>query len=496
MPTAVVAATTAITASLTAIGVAAPVATFSANVIVALGVTAASRFASMAISSILAPDSISAAPVGSNGQRITIRQPVPRQHVLYGEVFTAGTMFFIEKNPPYLVIGYLLANHECEELRSVFMNGTEVFLNASGVAASVLYSDFFRISTRLGTAAQTLDPIIASNFPNVVSTFRQRGHCTVVVEYDYGADDDEHREIWGETGRLQPIFRMRGKKVYDPRDGAQDPDDDTTWEWRQSTSLCIADFLRYEYGGRLTSSDIDWDLFAEAATIDDQKVELKAGGKENRYTCSGAVRLDATPFDTIQAMMTANYGLLTWANGKYGYISGSFREAVGTIHEGMIAGRVELQRERPRRELVNKIRTEFVSPERDYQLANGPLLENAAYITADGQTLEETIQLPFSEGAARAQRLAKIFMEKSRLGKRLRVPVNIEGIQYTAGDIVTVSLTNLPYADGTYEIDTVEVDFSSMTFVLSMSEHSAAPYAWDADTEEQDFTLADIDTST
>jgi len=488
-----------VSATLVAIGVPTATATWVAGTVVSLGVSAFAKLASMAISSLLAPDQ-TALEIGSNGQRVTIRQPVPRQTVLYGNVFTAGTMFFIEKNPPYLVIGYLLANHECQRLVSIYMNGTEVFFDSDGYATSVPFSDgstkFFRISTRLGTADQAIDPIIASNFSNVDSEFRQRGHMTVVIEYNYGADDDEHREIWGETGRLQPIFRVRGKKIYDPMDGAQDVDDSSTWTWNNSPALCIADFLRYEYGGRLTSSDIDWDSFKEASRIDRQKVPLNDGGTENRYTCSGAVKLDATPFDVIQQMSTANFGLLTWANGTYGYISGSYRDPVGTIYESMLAGPLEMQRERGRKELVNKIRTEFVAPERAYQLANGPILENAAYITADGQTLEETIKLPFTEGSIRVQRMSKIYMEQTRLGKSLRVPVNIEGIQYTAGDIVTVSLENLSYVNGVYEIDTIEVDFSTMTFMLSMSEHSAAPFAWDETTEEQAFTLADIDVST
>lgn len=498
MPTAIPAAITAVTSTLTTLGFSAAGAAFTAKVIVALAVSGLSKFASSAISGIL-DDQFKSPILGSAGNRVTIRQPTPKQQIIYGEAFLAGAMFFIEKDPPYLVIGYLLANHECEGLVSVYVNGIETFIDDDGYATSTPFFDgstqFLRVSFRSGTADQAIDPLIAARFGSVPSTFRQRGHCTAVVEYNYGADDDEHREIWGETGRLQPIFRVRGKKVYDPRKQGHSVDDESTWEWNDSPTLCVMDYLRHPYGGRVSSSEIDWDQIKEAVRIDRQSVARKDGESERRYTCNGIVRLDSTPFDAIRAMMTANFGTLTWEGGKYGYIAAGYREPVGTISESMLAGPVDIQSNRPRGDLVNKIRTEFVAPERDYQLANGPIYKNDAYISADGQVLEDTLKLSFTEGAPRVQRMGKIFMERTRLGKVLRFPVNIEGVQYTAGDVVRVYFENLTQANGIYEIDGISIDLISMTFEYQMTEHSAAPYAWDASTEEQDFEIEEIDTS-
>lgn len=430
------------------------------------------------------------------GQKSTIQQATPSQRLIYGVALAGGAIFFYECKPPYLYIGLVIASHEIDSIDKVYINGKEVSFNSLGEASSANFrkngtTPYVYASTRLGTSTQAIDPILAADFPELPSTFRQRGHATIVLKCLYGDSADDHEKFWG-AGAPQFLFLVNGMKVYDPRDAAQSSADASTWSWSDNPSLCLAHYLTYDKGCRRSWDAINMAALRTAADNDDQSITLASGGYEPRYSLNGVVDLSVDPSETVLNMLTANLGRLVWSEGVYSIHSGVPRDAVWTFNDNSGRGDMVVRTHRDRRGLVNKVRTVFASADREYQTVNGPVLTDADYVDEDGEIHEITITLPFTASHTTAQRIAKATMERSRLGKVTTRRESIDALRCNAADVVNIEVGFLPVLGGTFELNSIKFNHERFEFEIEAEEYSGAIYDWSVD-DEQAFTIEPVE---
>ncbi len=437
--------------------------------------------------------------VGDPGFQGTTRGAIVPQRVIYGHAFAGGAVFFEKVKPPYYTVGLLIAAHEIDAIEEVRINNVPVVMDAAG---NVLTSPFFtddgrtlaKISIRLGTADQAADPLILARYPEVGAGFRQRGHATIALEAHYGASRDEFEKVWaGQAPQL--TMRIRGKKIYNPLDPTQQQDDPSTWKWSSSPSLCWADFLRSPWGGRVPSSKFRWDRIAKAAEIDLQQVPTRSGIWEQRYSCDGIIDTSAPAIDAIRGILTCNRGIMSWIADGYTVDAGAPRQPCFTIHEKLLVGGVEYRADTPRSELVNVVRTRFVAPDRDYQIVDGPILERTDLIASDGARYEQTLDMIMVEGSARAQRLAKAYLEDGRLSRTVQLTLDVEAIALEPGDIVKVDLPSLMTddLDGLYEVQSISFTEAFTALAVTLVETSPDIYQFDPTVDEQFFAFEEAE---
>ena len=153
------------------------------------------------------------------GQSVSVRGGVVPARLVLGTVRTSGAYFFLEVKPPYLCIGLLLAAHEINAVKRIWVNGTEVILGknlvnpvgGTGSAATnvsnIGFADnepwvrsdgrrLLQVSVGLGGDDQTVDPLIQVLCPWVGGAFRQRGNARIVFLAHYGNDRDEHEKVF------------------------------------------------------------------------------------------------------------------------------------------------------------------------------------------------------------------------------------------------------------------------------------------------------------
>ena len=430
--------------------------------------------------------------------RQVVKQSTPRRRFLYGKALVGGAYCYLNKNPPYLVSQFLIAAHRCEALDAVYINGFRCEFNTSGAATTPRFrvngTPYLNISTRLGDPDQTIDTLLSSEFADIPSTFRQRGQTTVTLKAYYGVDYDDHEEVWGPAGNFAPLFLMRGKPVHDPRIYSSDQDDDTTWNYTDNWALCLADWMRSPYGGRKKTTQIDWDAVAEEADICDVPVGLSNGGSEARYTLNGGFQSDQNPFEVVESMLRAGgEAACLWRRGKFAPQVDIPRDTVRTLTQKDILAGFQFRSARGRYETLNTVQSEFVFPDRDYKAAVTPPLINAADLASDGQELAQTVSRPFVSGEERAQRLDKITLQRSRLGRELRVMVGIEHLELETGDHVIIEFADFPMVNGTYVIRLMVAGEMLRTLELTLQEAPAATlHEWDPSTEVQDTTQVEI----
>ncbi len=441
--------------------------------------------------------------------RYTERQSIPNKRVILGEAFVGGALFFEQVKAPYLYLGLLLNHGEIDSVQKIFIGANQLSFSAIsegaaltplGVADQPSYSTRLQVSLGYGGAAQTIDPILAADFSSLASTFRQRGIARAVFRYHYGADQTEFIELWGQVSRPNAYLLVRGVVVYDPRDPTQDLDDESTWAWSNNASLVQAYYLTRDWGGRIATDKIDWDKVAEAADYDDELVGCADGTFIKRFTIDGVATLNQKPFDVMTALLTANRGQVLSSRGMTWVSSSKPRTPVAAIYDSILAGGIEYRAAKPKRDLVNKLQVRFVASEQDYQTVDGPILDRTDLQADDGEVLTATLDLPFTLDHRRAQRLQKAFLDTSRLGRTITCKVDIAWLAVCAedpiGNAVTFASDLFSQANGTYLVQSLAFADNFSTIELALTEYdSSIESDWNPSTDEQAFTLADLDVS-
>lgn len=526
MPQAVhepVSATIGLTALITSLGASAPVAGAIGGFIV----TSALSIGVSLVASLLQPqqgtgalDSSLANTNATQSSQVSSRQAVPFQRVIVGGAFVGGPFFFEQVKPPYLTVGTLLNRGAITAVDYIWIGTNKLVFNSLPFGSSVSpigidgqpdYANRLTVSLKQGLTTDGVDPLILADYPNVGATFKQEGIATAVLRYHFGGTDTSaatqaaFTALWGNSGRPQSYFFIRGVVAYDPRDPTQDIDDESTWAWTNNATLVQAYYLTRSWGGRIPMAKVLWDKIADSADYDDEVIACGNGTLIKRHTIDGVITLNQRPSEVIPKMLTANRAWLLEAGGKIWIESSRPKTASVTIHDGILATAIKYTGGKPKADLVNKMQVRIVAPDQDYQLTDGPVLDRTDLQTIDQETLTGTLSLDYtldtSPNVSRVQRLQKAFLESARLGRTITCSVDAGKILAIApdelvGSVATFDSELFDNANGTYRITSVGFSDDFTTISLAMTEYDASiETAWDPTTDEQDFELTPVDVS-
>lgn len=459
---------------------------------------------------------------GLNSQAIKYneRQAIPSKRIIYGTVQVGGALFFEEVKPPYLTMGHLLCAEQITAFRRVWLGTTEIVfaslspgmvLTPLAVVGQPDYPNRLKLSVRLGSTTQTIDPLLAADFLSLDASFRQRGIATAVLRYHYGTDFNEYTALWGQSSRPNPLFLVDGIAVPDPRIPSHildwDPDDPdsvaaakASWSFSNTAALVQTHYLTQRYGGRIRPQRIDWDKVARAADWDDGLIGCNDGTLIKRHTIDGVVTLNQPPSTVIAGMLKANRGFVLQSAGMVWTSSSPPRSAIGTIHDGLLTGPLDYRAARPKRDLVNRVKLRFIADDREYQFVDGPVLTRSDLRIADGELLDGTLELPFTRDHRRAQRLEKAFLENNRIGRYLTCRCDVQLLAQLsdelAGNCVNFDSVLFPKANGLYLCTDwgFADNFSSLDLILVEYDPSIET-AYNCNADEQPFVLADLNVS-
>lgn len=445
-----------------------------------------------------AGDAVSASVNNSQAVQVVERQPIPAKRILYGYVKTSGALFFEDVKPPFLYQGLLICDAQITGVQSVWI-GTEqiafsaltpnTILTPIGTTGQPNYPGRLKLSLRLGSPSQVIDPLLHADFTSLDSSFRQQGVATAVLRYQYGTDFTEYTALWGQVARPTPLFLIQGIPVPDPRIPSHILQYDTSdplavqaaqasWSFSNNASLIQAHYLTQRYGGRINPSRIDWSKVAKAADWDDGLVYRNDGTYFKRHTIDGVVTLNQSPTGPLAGMIAANRGFVLESAGRV-WVSSSYpRSPIATIYDGLLTGPIEYRAAKPKRDMINRTKVRFIAADREYQEVDGPVLTRLDLKAADGELLDATLDLPFTMdigNAGRVQRLQKAFLANSRLGRQISCTCDVMMLadcsDELVGNSVVFNSVLFAQANGTYFVSDwgFTDNFSSIT--LSLTEY-------------------------
>jgi len=357
------------------------------------------------------------------------------------------------------------------------------FASASGVteaagASITLTEQYVFASHHLGAADQTADPGLVSALADWTTAHRLRGICYSWIQIAYNGN-----KFPVGIPKISAVVKGR-TDIYDPRTGATG--------WSDNSALCLAHYLTRPEGlGANYATAMEESQLIAAANVCDESVTLAGGGTAPRYTCNGTYTTDASPEDVIPKMSTAMAGTVVKSGGKWLVLPGYYDSPTIELTDDFLRGPLSVKPRQPRDQLFNAVRGTFANKAGNYIPADFPEIRNATYEAQDnGEVIYKDVELAFTDNAAEAQRIAKIYLEQGRQQIVVSYPANLWAMKVQAGRTVTVTNARFGWSqkpfvvqDWQFSVYQDENGGQALGVDLTLRETAAAVFNWNSGEE-------------
>lgn len=423
---------------------------------------------------------------------------ITTHRIIYGTRRVGGQVFFRDTTNSgldnlgntssgtnkFLHVCIAFAGHECEEISKVFFDDTEVNLDENGWATNDRYiktvtipseevggedteadKSFVRVKKHLGASDQTADSDLVNEHPNWTVDHRARGICYAYVRLEYDAN------IFDRIPKI--TAEIKGKKIYDPRT------EETVFS--NNAALCIRDYIVSEYGLNASNDEVDDTFFSAAANTCEEQVELADGTFQDRYTCDTVLERDQQVIDNLSQLTSAIAGVVTYSQGKFRCHVGEYEIPTITVTDSWLAGDIQVVPRANRKDLFNAVKGVFIDEENNYQPTDFPMVTNSTYETQDGgERIAKDIQLSCTTNVQRAQRMAKIILEKHRQAITINFPMNFSALELSVYDNFMYSNADLGWTNKVFKVQKWEFAENGQGINITAKEEASNQYDWNA----------------
>jgi len=400
-----------------------------------------------------------------------IRSAVAPINIIYGTAKVGGVLtcwFTTGDVGQYHHWTQVFAYHRVDGIAAWYVGDEQVTVDGNGWVTTAKYcrggtTPLIRLRLYDGTQTTLDADLLAASNGGFKATDAGTG-CAYIYAY-FEADYD----VFGQMGAPKISAVVRGKPLYDPRNGAT--------AFTDNVVLAARDYLLADYGLRCSSIEVnDTDIIA-AANICDEAVPL-VSGSQARYTCNGVLRADANLKSNLENLIDAMAGTAVWSQGLWRVRAGAYETPTGvSIGVDDVIEVEDLIAYTPRRELFNTVTGTFVDPENLYAEKQFPVVTNATYVAQDGgQTIERQLTMPLCNGAIRAQRMAKIEIERARQAVTVTMLCKWKVYDLTPGDHVAVTIPRYGWAGKVFFVGSRSISPDGIRYVLR--ETAAGVWAW------------------
>jgi hypothetical protein len=427
------------------------------------------------------PKIVTSTSLGTNLQ--LSGDPESVRYIFYGEAWTAGDLRFrkatgVSNADLYLVI--VLAGHEIDSVQQVIGDKQVLTLDGGGTVSAVdgvsTHGWVGRMTWRFytGTDTQTADAALTTAFPVEWDS----NHHLKGLAYAIG-----HLTFDETAMNTIPEFRflVRGRKVYDPRldstnggSGSQRVATPSTWAWSRNAVLCHNDFDRgivvngvVIAGLGIASTRFDWPNVIAEANVCDENVSLAAGGNQKRYTADGVIDPRQGPDGIRQTFQLAFAGEAPLADGKIRYYAGAYRTPTLSLVDDHFVGPIQHNVWPGEGDRVDTAQGSFASYAEFGSVVDYAPIALASATASSPRIASIDLQLVSDitnsagvyDGGARAQRIAKLLLEKQAAGKQLKLTTSLYGLRCVPGETVQVTRSSLGLAAQTMRVGEMQLRF-------------------------------------
>lgn len=365
-----------------------------------------------------------------------LRAAAAARTIIYGRTITSGLLFFAEEEKgeqdegEWVHLAIALCGHPIDGVDFIWLGDDDFGTYPSTHAQWELHS-----------GRTTPDPFMLEHCPSWKSDMVGRGITWVRVSLKFD------QKLFP-AGIPNVKLQIRGKQVYDPRDGVT--------RWTENVPLIARDYLRWVC--EVPPEDIDDNLFVQGANISDEQVAA-GSASEARYRMCAIISADDARSPVLDDMCQACAGEMTYIAGKHGMLVGAYYgPATMTLSADQIISDVNIIPESSYSDKINTVTGIFIDPGQGYVEADYPAVKVQAFIDKDGGEYSEDLKLKYVPSEFQAQRLAQIKINRKRLGRTVKLKTNMWGYRYRPGyyvklDIPMIGINMQEFRIGSWSLD-------------------------------------------
>ena len=416
----------------------------------------------------------------NRGTLLNARQAAAAHEYVYGQVRKGGIITYMDttgESNRYLHMVVAVAGHEVQAIGDVYVNDEVVSLDANGYVEGTRWGGKIRILKHLGAQTNWQDNFAnaSTNLKDTISaecglpsTFLGQGIAYLYVRIEYDQD------IF--SGGM-PTFTaiVSGKKLYDPRT--------STTAYDNNAALAIRDYITSAYG--LNDQAVDDTYFSAAANDCDDAIPLSGGGTQARYTIDGVISAESTIGNALADMMEACNGALFFSGGVWKAKVGVYSPSVKSLTLDDFRSGITMPTRLSRRDNFNRITGKFIDASSDWIETDFPAITSSVFLAEDGG-LENTLDVGLNlvTNSARAQRLAKQKLFRSREQMTVSAEFGLAALGVEVGDIIDLTIDRYGWSAKEFEVASwrlVVSDSGGLRVALVLRETSEAAFDWDAE---------------
>ena len=201
--------------------------------------------------------------------------------------------------------------------------------------------------------------------------------------------------------------------------------------------------------------------------------------KQERYTANGYLSTENSPRDNLITLCATMAGTAVWVQGRWLLRAGAYVTPVMTITEDFIAdGSIKIIPRTLRRDTVNRITGTFIDPAQGYGEVPFGDVKNDFYKADDGGIdLPLPVQMQLVDDNKRAQRLAKIELERRRQALTAVLSCNWMAYNLAPSDTVRLNLSRYGWNNKVFEVRERSFDPAGR-ITYTLRETAAAVFDW------------------
>jgi membrane protein implicated in regulation of membrane protease activity len=392
-----------------------------------------------------------------------------------------------------------LADHECDGLEAVFVEGQQRSIGADdGYRGQVVDGYAGKLALKFYDGRQTAaDAFTVASFGSVAQPWDGAFIGTSVTYARLHSIYDREKV----PGRLPWKFVVRGKPMYDPRkdstvaggSGSHRFTDLATHQWTRNLAVIAYNVLRgiyildgngarqFFYGLENTrASQLPLDVWFAAMNEADLAIARADGGTEAQYTAGGEITLDTEPLETIKELVKAGGGRFVEVGGIYKLYLGAPGLPVMSIDDGSLLAAVE-DRFKPFMALegrINHITGKYTSPADGWIDAVAPARSREDWRAEDGRRKSADFAAPMVQSGTQMQRLMEQFLNRSRRERKHVLPLPPAAFVLEPGDVIEWTSVRNGYTAKEFEVDSADYA-TSLETTISATEVDGTDFDWD-----------------
>lgn len=427
--------------------------------------------------------------LNAESQQQVIKQPVPPRRRYYGDVKVGGVWALLRNEDSVLYQVILICQGVIDSFITHWFGEEELTLDGSGtVTVPTRFQrsgvNYANVKGYLGTDTQTADSVLVANVSGWTTDHQLLGIAYVRTSL-LSPPAEGFTKIY--PSGLQPYnTRIHASRVWDPRDGGQDPDDPSTWTWTQNGVLIVLDYLWHADGMRLPRSLIEAaiDVWKAEADRADEDVDLDGGGTEKRWRLSGGYDLSSSPKQVLPLMLVPmDAQLYLRGDGAIVIRTGRYEEPSVTIEDRHVYEYKGFTRARHPGELKNEIRATYVAPENDFVPQEADPFQNQASIDIDGlQSMSLDLTWVPSHSQARRRMKPELYRQNPAWSGQL--VLTAYGLKLSDQRFFRLNLAELGIVAEVFEILRWSFNAIAGQFVVDVVSMPSEAWEWDPATDE------------